>query len=54
MQNLMQHHGIGGAIRQRYIIKIAVADLRVGEPCPLELHSRVSQHGVVEIEAERA
>ena len=26
----------------------------MGEPCPLELHARVRQHRVIEIEAERA
>ena len=26
----------------------------MGEPCPLELHPRISEHVVIEVEAERA
>src|SRR4029077_21236487 len=31
-----------------------MTDLRVAEPCPLELHTRISKHVVIEVEAERA
>ena len=54
MQNLMQHDGIGSGIGQRHIVKIPVADLRMVQSRPLELHARVGQHGVIEIETERA
>ncbi len=54
MQHLMQDHRICRAVRQRHIIQIAVAHLRVGEPGALELHARIGQHVAAEIEAERA
>ena len=54
MQHLMQHHGVGRAVGQRHVMEIAVAHLRMEEPGPLELHARISQHGVIEVEAERA
>src|SRR4029078_6795644 len=53
-QHLMQHDGVGGAVGQRYVIEIAVADLGMGEPCPLELHARISEHVVIEVEDEEA
>ena len=44
MQHLMQDHRIGGAVGERHIVEIAVADLRVAEPGPLELHARIGKH----------
>ena len=54
MQHLVQHDRIGGAVGQRHVVEIAVAHLRMEESCPLELHARISEHGVIEVEAERA
>ena len=54
MQHLMQDHRIRRAVGERHIMQIAVADLRVAESGPLELHARIGQHRVIEIEAERA
>ena len=53
VQHLMQHHRVGGTVGQRHVIEIAVAHLRMGEPGALELHARIGQHVVIEIEAER-
>ena len=54
MQDLVQHDGVGHAVGKRHVEQIAVAGLRVGEPRALELHARIGQHVVIEIEAERA
>jgi hypothetical protein len=54
MQDLVQHDGVGHAIGQRHVEQIAMASLRLGEPRALELHARIGQHVVIEIEAERA
>ena len=54
MQHLMQDHRICRAVRQRHIIQIAVAHLRVAEPGAFKLHARIGQHRVIEIETECA
>ena len=54
MQHLVQHHRVSRAVGKRQIVEIAVADLGLRETRALQFHARISKHGVVKVEAERA